>query len=255
MVPAPLPAPSVGGMETALDHRRVTRPRAGAGARARAPRRGGSSSTPAARTRWRPRAPSWRPLTEVVAIAGDVADAAHRRALVAAAGPRIDLLVNNASVLGPSPQPPLADYPLDALEHVYRVNVLAPLALFQLALPALRAGRVRAQRHLRRRRRGVRGLGRLRLLEGRARAAHAHPRRRASGAAGRRRRPRRHEHADAPGGVPGRGHLRPPAARGERARPAARSCCGDAAERPLPSAERGTRLHERRPRVRPARRL
>jgi NAD(P)-dependent dehydrogenase (short-subunit alcohol dehydrogenase family) len=67
-----------------------------------------------------------------IAIPGDVADAAHREALVAAAGP-VDLLVNNASVLGPSPQPPLADYPLDVLEHVYRVNVLAPLALFQLA--------------------------------------------------------------------------------------------------------------------------
>jgi NAD(P)-dependent dehydrogenase (short-subunit alcohol dehydrogenase family) len=67
-----------------------------------------------------------------IAIPGDVADAAHREALVAAAGP-VDLLVNNASVLGPSPQPPLAGYPLDVLEHVYRVNVLAPLALFQLA--------------------------------------------------------------------------------------------------------------------------
>jgi NAD(P)-dependent dehydrogenase (short-subunit alcohol dehydrogenase family) len=71
------------------------------------------------------------------ALAGDVADPDHRRALITAAGPRIDLLVNNASVLGPSPQPPLADYPLDVLEHVYRVNVLAPLALVQLALPAL----------------------------------------------------------------------------------------------------------------------
>jgi NAD(P)-dependent dehydrogenase (short-subunit alcohol dehydrogenase family) len=67
-----------------------------------------------------------------VGIPGDVADAAHREALVAAAGP-VDLLVNNASVLGPSPQPHLADYPLDVLEHVYRVNVLAPIALFQLA--------------------------------------------------------------------------------------------------------------------------
>jgi NAD(P)-dependent dehydrogenase (short-subunit alcohol dehydrogenase family) len=69
---------------------------------------------------------------DAIAIPGDVADAAHREALVAAAGP-VDLLVNNASVLGPSPQPPLADYPLEVLEHVYRVNVLAPLALFQLA--------------------------------------------------------------------------------------------------------------------------
>jgi NAD(P)-dependent dehydrogenase (short-subunit alcohol dehydrogenase family) len=78
--------------------------------------------------------------TEVRALAGDVADAEHRRALVAAAGPRIDLLVNNASVLGPSPQPALADYPLAALEAVYRVNVLAPLGLVQGALPRLRPG-------------------------------------------------------------------------------------------------------------------
>ena len=81
-------------------------------------------------------------LTEVVAIPGDVSDAAHREALVAAAGPRIDLLVNNASLLGPSPQPALADYPLDVLERVYRVNVLAPLALFQTALGRLQPGAV-----------------------------------------------------------------------------------------------------------------
>ena len=78
--------------------------------------------------------------TEVVALPGDVGDPAHRRAMIAAAGARIDLLVNNASVLGPSPQPRLADYPLDVLERVYRVNVHAPLALFQAALPALRPG-------------------------------------------------------------------------------------------------------------------
>ena len=76
-------------------------------------------------------------LDGVTAIAGDVADPDHRAALVGAAGPRIDLVVNNASVLGPSPQPHLADYPLDELERVYRVNVLAPLALVQLALPRL----------------------------------------------------------------------------------------------------------------------
>jgi NAD(P)-dependent dehydrogenase (short-subunit alcohol dehydrogenase family) len=79
-------------------------------------------------------------LTEVVAVPGDVAADEHRHALVAAAGPRIDLLVNNASLLGPSPQPRLADYPLDVLERVYRVNVHAPLALFQTALPALAPG-------------------------------------------------------------------------------------------------------------------
>jgi NAD(P)-dependent dehydrogenase (short-subunit alcohol dehydrogenase family) len=78
--------------------------------------------------------------TDVAALAGDVADAEHLRSLVAAAGERVDLLVNNASVLGPSPQPKLADYPLGTLEDVYRVNVLAPLALAQLALPLLSAG-------------------------------------------------------------------------------------------------------------------
>ena len=79
-------------------------------------------------------------LTDVTALTGDVADPDHRRALIDAAGPSLDLLVNNASLLGPSPQPALADYPLDVLEQVYRVNVLAPLALVQLALPLLAPG-------------------------------------------------------------------------------------------------------------------
>jgi NAD(P)-dependent dehydrogenase (short-subunit alcohol dehydrogenase family) len=79
-------------------------------------------------------------LTDVRAIAGDVSDPSHRHALVQAAGERVDLLVNNASLLGPSPQPSLADYPLDELERVYRVNVVAPLALAQEALPLLSEG-------------------------------------------------------------------------------------------------------------------
>ncbi|MBL8927719.1 MAG: SDR family NAD(P)-dependent oxidoreductase, partial [Pseudonocardia sp.] len=53
------------------------------------------------------------------------------------AGERLDLLVHNASELGPSPLPTLAAYPLDALRRVYEVDVLAPVALTQLALPAL----------------------------------------------------------------------------------------------------------------------
>ena len=76
---------------------------------------------------------------QVVALAGDVADDGHRAELVEAAralgGP--DLLVNNASLLGPSPQPKLADYPLDTFRSVYEVNVTAPLALIQRALPLL----------------------------------------------------------------------------------------------------------------------
>jgi NAD(P)-dependent dehydrogenase (short-subunit alcohol dehydrogenase family) len=79
-------------------------------------------------------------LAGVTAIAGDVADPDHRRALVEAAGDRIDLLVNNAGLLGPSPQPALADYPLDTLREVYEANVLAPLGLLQLALPRMPDG-------------------------------------------------------------------------------------------------------------------
>jgi NAD(P)-dependent dehydrogenase (short-subunit alcohol dehydrogenase family) len=79
-------------------------------------------------------------LTGTAAIAGDVTDPEHRMALVEAAGEPLDLLVNNASLLGPSPQPALADYPLAELRSVYEVNVIAPLALAQLALPRLRPG-------------------------------------------------------------------------------------------------------------------
>ena len=78
----------------------------------------------------------------LIAVAGDVADPAHRQRLaetVAAMG-RLDLLVNNASVLGPSPQPRLADYPLDELEHVFAINTIAPLGLIQLVLPHLEQG-------------------------------------------------------------------------------------------------------------------
>ena len=78
----------------------------------------------------------------VVAIAGDVADPGHRAALVDAARTLggLDALVNNASSLGPSPLPRLAELPLYALDAVLRVNVAAPLALIQSALPLLGAG-------------------------------------------------------------------------------------------------------------------
>jgi NAD(P)-dependent dehydrogenase (short-subunit alcohol dehydrogenase family) len=77
-----------------------------------------------------------------VVIPGDVTDPAHRQALVEAAGDTIDLVVNNASTLGPSPLPRLAQYPLDALREAYEVNVVAPLALVQLALSRLDDGAV-----------------------------------------------------------------------------------------------------------------
>ena len=72
-------------------------------------------------------------LTKVTAIAGNVMDPEHRRELAGAARDAggLDALVNNASILGPSPQPDLLDYPLGLLEQVYRTNVFAPLALIQ----------------------------------------------------------------------------------------------------------------------------
>lgn len=81
-------------------------------------------------------------LTTVTAMPGDVTDADHRRALAGAATAAggLDALVNNASTLGPSPRPNLLDYPPEALEGVYRTNVLAPLALVQELRGALKPG-------------------------------------------------------------------------------------------------------------------
>jgi NAD(P)-dependent dehydrogenase (short-subunit alcohol dehydrogenase family) len=78
--------------------------------------------------------------TRVVAIPGDVSDPEHRAALVDAARELggLDALVNNASILGPSPQPALLDYPLDVLEEVYRKNAISPLALVQASKSELK---------------------------------------------------------------------------------------------------------------------
>jgi NAD(P)-dependent dehydrogenase (short-subunit alcohol dehydrogenase family) len=79
------------------------------------------------------------PADRVVGCHGDVTDADHRGALVDAARSlgSVRLLVNNASRLGPSPQPTLSEYPLAALRAVFETNVVAPLALIQLLLPDL----------------------------------------------------------------------------------------------------------------------
>jgi NAD(P)-dependent dehydrogenase (short-subunit alcohol dehydrogenase family) len=80
--------------------------------------------------------------TRVFALAGDVTDAEHRRELAEAARTfgGLDALVNNASILGPSPQPGLLDYPVDVLEEVYRTNAVAPLALVQAVRQDLKPG-------------------------------------------------------------------------------------------------------------------
>jgi NAD(P)-dependent dehydrogenase (short-subunit alcohol dehydrogenase family) len=76
----------------------------------------------------------------VTAVAGDVSDPAHRETLaeVIRERGRLDLVVNNASRLGPSPMPGLAQFPLDELSRVYETNVVAPLGILQLTLPLLR---------------------------------------------------------------------------------------------------------------------
>lgn len=81
-------------------------------------------------------------LTRVIAIPGDVTGEEHRRALADASREPggLDALVNNASILGPSPQPALLDYPLERLEEVYRANTLAPLALVQAVQHELKPG-------------------------------------------------------------------------------------------------------------------
>ena len=82
--------------------------------------------------------------TKVVAIPGDVTDPEHRESLARESRTLggLDALVNNASILGPSPQPKLLDYPLDVLEEVYRTNTIAPLALVQDVRDELKPGAV-----------------------------------------------------------------------------------------------------------------
>ncbi|HET7018743.1 MAG TPA: SDR family oxidoreductase [Streptosporangiaceae bacterium] len=79
----------------------------------------------------------------ITPAAGDVTDPDHRRQLAALVnqlgGRRLDLLINNASTLGTSPLPQLADYPLDDLRQVYETNVVAPLALIQAVIEPLTA--------------------------------------------------------------------------------------------------------------------
>ena len=173
----------------------------------------------------------------MIAIAGRRRRSRPPRRLVEAAGGRIDLVVNNASVLGPSPLPPLADYPLDALRR-----------------------RLRGQRRSRRSRscssrcrasapvRGIvnlssdaaveayEGWGGYGSSKAALDAADGGARRRGARPARLRGRPGRHAHPDASGRVPRRGHLRPAAARDSVSRLAGADR-GRPAERPLPRRE------------------
>jgi NAD(P)-dependent dehydrogenase (short-subunit alcohol dehydrogenase family) len=139
------------------------------------------------------------------AIPGDVGDAEHRRELASAAAGfgSLDLLVNNASTLGPSPLPPLAELTAEQLAAILHTNVVAPLALIQLTLPALAASGGTVVNVSSDARGGpLPGLGRLRLRKSCAGPSERHAGRGAPAAALVQLRPGRHAHRDAPGGLP-----------------------------------------------------
>ena len=76
----------------------------------------------------------------VTTVVGDLTDADHREQLLAEVERlgRLDLLVHNASTLGPLPMRPLAEVDVPGLAHVWRTNVGGPLVLTSAMLPWLR---------------------------------------------------------------------------------------------------------------------
>lgn len=72
-----------------------------------------------------------------IAVAGDVSEVAEE--IAAAAGHDVDILINNASELGPLPMPPLEEYPWQELLRVLKINLVAPIHLAQLVLPRMKA--------------------------------------------------------------------------------------------------------------------
>ena len=75
----------------------------------------------------------------VTVIVGDLTDAEHRERLldeVRSFG-RLDLLVHNASTLGPLPMRPLTEVDIVDLQHVWRTNIGGPLVLTSTLLPWL----------------------------------------------------------------------------------------------------------------------
>jgi NAD(P)-dependent dehydrogenase (short-subunit alcohol dehydrogenase family) len=81
------------------------------------------------------------PEINVLAIEADVSKPKDIERLIAttldAFGGRLDVLVNNASTIGPSPMPYLLDYPLEDFHHVLNTNLVGPFLITKGALPAM----------------------------------------------------------------------------------------------------------------------
>lgn len=79
--------------------------------------------------------------TQVLPVAADLTRPEDIERVVAttlsAFGGRLDVLVNNASAIGPSPMPYLLDYPLEDFHSVLNTNLIAPFLLIKKVLPAM----------------------------------------------------------------------------------------------------------------------
>jgi NAD(P)-dependent dehydrogenase (short-subunit alcohol dehydrogenase family) len=84
------------------------------------------------------------PKIEIVVIEADVSRSRDIERIVASTlaqfKGRLDVLVNNASTIGPSPMPNLLDYPVDDFRNVLATNLIGPFLLIKSALPAMIEG-------------------------------------------------------------------------------------------------------------------
>lgn len=81
------------------------------------------------------------PQTQVLSIVADLVRQEDIERVVATTlnefNGQLDILVNNASAIGPSPMPFLLDYPLEDFRNVINTNLIAPFLLIKKILPAM----------------------------------------------------------------------------------------------------------------------
>ena len=78
---------------------------------------------------------------DIVAIEADVSKPREIERIIATTlaqfKGRLDVLVNNASTIGPSPMPNLLDYPVEDFREVIDTNLIGPFLLTKTVLPAM----------------------------------------------------------------------------------------------------------------------